>query len=347
MSKNTGNQQSKPAQAPKPPVIASTPPADTNTLSDPTGQPQPPTGGTAPNGADVPSTENATQIDPKVGIVATTLLQKIDGLTSLEYFAKTQEINESVVAADPGIYTDEEIVSATTALQLVAADTVAASVVTIETKVEDTPAAPAAPSTPAEPVSAAPATVSGAVVASASDKVGAVVTAAAVAATVAAKAAPADEEFSEEAQKLIADLAGNNPALQAIEGLRSYIKTMKKGVIQTPQSGAAIQVNLYRTIQGVINDQVKDFPLTYATVLKIFDDHSNGVFGGARLFRFTEALALGPNDLQGFNRIMHLLMATAKVDTRVESAKHLDFIRSLQFGVTEEGRRRVLAFYNK
>lgn len=140
---------------------------------------------------------------------------------------------------------------------------------------------------------------------------------------------------------------GDRTALNAIDGIKQYIDAMKPGKIVDPTEGARQQVVLYRTLQNVINGEQLNFKLLFATVLKIIDENSATVFSGTHIFRFIDQVVLNAEDRQAFLRIVNLLMTGAAVEGRQAAMRHVDFQRSLQYGVTEEGRVRIHSFFNR
>lgn len=160
-----------------------------------------------------------------------------------------------------------------------------------------------------------------------------------------AKVAP---QISTSAKSLIDQLKAlsDSAALNVIDGIAQYMQNMAPGKVINPVDGARQQVILYRTLQNAINGTQRNFRLLFATILKIVDENSKGAFSGAYVFRFTDAVVLNTEDRQGFLRIMNLILTAAAVEGRQIAVRHVDFTRSLQYGVTEEGRVRVLSFFN-
>lgn len=163
------------------------------------------------------------------------------------------------------------------------------------------------------------------------------------------KETPKQEAAPTTSQTLIDQLKklGDRTALNAIDGILQYVEAMKPGKAVNPIDGARQQVVFYRTLQNVINGEQPNFKLLFATVLKIVDENYNGVFGGTHVFRFTDQIILNAEDRQGFLRIVNLLLTGAAVEGRQAAMRHVDFQRSLEYGVTEEGRIRIHSFFNR
>ena len=190
----------------------------------------------------------------------------------------------------------------------------------------------------------------GAVVADATVPVGAVSTPVEIKAVQAQKQASVHAaSFSPSVKGLIEQLRanGNQVAVGVLQTLEQYMTDMAPGKMVTDAVGAKHQVLLFRCIQTAINGVEKDFPLLFATILKVADDHVEGVFNARYLFRFMKDISLNADDRQAFMRIMNLITTAAPVSGRVNAVKFVDFGRTLEFGFSEEGKKKVLGFFNK
>lgn len=161
-----------------------------------------------------------------------------------------------------------------------------------------------------------------------------------------AKAAAPTGAFSAEAQALISSFT-TSAAKNGFAELAEYLKAMAPGRQMDPLKGAQHQVSLYRTLQLLLNQSGDEFPKVFGTLLKVFDEHSLGALGGQRVFRFTDNIALSRDDRFGFERLLNLLVHTANPQGRAAAVKTIDFPRTLQFGVTEDTRRKILGYFNK
>jgi hypothetical protein len=197
---------------------------------------------------------------------------------------------------------------------------------------------------------AAPASQSGTVASSTTAPVGKVATPEQVSVVAAQKAVNATGQvYSPTVQELLAQIeaGGNNAAVNVIHSLKAYMLAMAPGKMILPVDGARQQSLLFRTIQSAINTVDKDFPLLFATILKLVDDNKDGVFNARYIFRFTDEITLNPVDRQAFVRIMNLITTAAPVAGRSVAIKQVDFSRTLEFSFSEEGKRKVLSFFNK
>lgn len=190
----------------------------------------------------------------------------------------------------------------------------------------------------------------GAVVSSASDKVGAAVAPAAVAAVAAQKAAVTKTGiYSPELQALLDHLSTNKIAQAAFAELHNYLVEMKPGKMMDWEQGARYQVSLYRTLQLIINQTTDDFPRVFGTLLAVYHEFGigRGALGPQHLFRFTGMINMTADDIKGFHSLNHLLVMLADPSERAANIKHIDFNVQLQHGLTEDGRRRILAYFNR
>jgi len=139
---------------------------------------------------------------------------------------------------------------------------------------------------------------------------------------------------------------GNQAVILAFNAIFEYMVAMKPGVTMSDDTGARNQANLYRAIRAIIENSGDDFQLSFATLLKLFDEYKDGVFNERYIFRFIENLTLNMNDQQAYRRIVNLIKIAAPVQGRAEALKQLSFTKSLQFGFTDAGKQKVLTFFN-
>lgn len=131
-----------------------------------------------------------------------------------------------------------------------------------------------------------------------------------------------------------------------LEQIEAYIAEMAPKKPQTAASISRWQVLLYRTLTSIINKCDADFYLVWRAVLAAFHSQKDGVFHESAVFRGMEHVVLPVNDQKGFQRILNIIKATAEPASRNAAIKQIDFSRSLEFGVTEAGRSKLLNFYN-
>jgi hypothetical protein len=132
-----------------------------------------------------------------------------------------------------------------------------------------------------------------------------------------------------------------------LDQIAAYIDGMAPKKQQDPNSISRWQVSLYRALCNAANKCDTDFYLIWGAILGAFHQHKDGVFHETAVFRGMEHVALPPNDQKGLQRLLNLIKITANPVGRQAACKQVDFARTLEFGVTEEGRQRLLGFYNQ
>lgn len=214
-------------------------------------------------------------------------------------------------------------------------------------QLQDTSAVEGQPSTTIEPTFDPVAALQGStggVVTSASDKVGETKTQAEVKAVAEVKAATvATGPFSATLQQYVDALSTNPVARNGFEELKSYVVEMKPGRQMNEDLGGQHQVRLYRTLQMLINNVTTDWSRVFGTLLALVHEFEGpqGAFG-VSVFRFTETMKLDSNDRQGFVRLLNMLTMMADPKSRAEQLKFVEWERALHFGLTEDGRTRIL-----
>lgn len=117
-----------------------------------------------------------------------------------------------------------------------------------------------------------------------------------------------------------------------------------------PVSDAVIieqQRLLFEAILKTINDSGEDFEKLMKKVLAFFEQHKNGVFHETRVFRGMDSIPLSQNDRTAFTRLLNLFKLVANPQSRKLAIKQVDLHASLQYGVTEQGKNRLLTFFNQ
>lgn len=134
----------------------------------------------------------------------------------------------------------------------------------------------------------------------------------------------------------------------SFEMISEYMVAMKPGRQIDPVIGGKHQATLFRTIVNLINGAGEDFPVAFDALLKLFwvEGEQNHVFHPQYVMRFMEFTTLAEKDRKGFARLMNLLTNTADPRGRrlvVEQSVRVN--KSLEFDLSEIGRRNVLNFY--
>ena len=132
-----------------------------------------------------------------------------------------------------------------------------------------------------------------------------------------------------------------------IDQILQYIDGMAPKKQQDEASISRWQVSLYRALCSAANKCEDDFYLVWGAILAAFHQHKDGVFHETAVFRGMQHIVLPPNDIKGFQRLLNLIKITANPVGRQAATKQVDFQRTLEFGLTEQGRMKLLNFYNK
>lgn len=150
-------------------------------------------------------------------------------------------------------------------------------------------------------------------------------------------------------EAMVADLkvTGTVAVRTLINQLEQYAANMKPGIPMDAAVGARHQVSLWRAIQNVIERSGDEFKKCYSLLLAFFEEYKDGVFHEKYVFRFTDNVTLSGDELAAFQRVLNLLKLTSAPKSREQSLKQVDLGRTLSVGVTEQGRQRILGFYNR
>lgn len=140
---------------------------------------------------------------------------------------------------------------------------------------------------------------------------------------------------------------GDRRSIDVINMVLEYMKVMSPNKIVNEDTGARAQVNLFRAIQLGVNQDTKDFKLLWNTLLRLVADNLDGLFHKRYINRYVTSMHATTSDVEGFVRLLNLMTTTSVASGRAESLKQIDFNKSLQYGLTDTGRQRLLAFYNK
>ena len=131
-----------------------------------------------------------------------------------------------------------------------------------------------------------------------------------------------------------------------LETLLAYMVAMAPRKPITEVDGARYQVQLYRLLTTVINRLEDDFTPVFTAILRMFDEHSNGVFKETSVFRFIPQLTLAEPDRRQFLALLNMLKVLAPVKGRQIAIKQVDMTRTLGGkAISEVGRQRVLAYF--
>ena len=155
--------------------------------------------------------------------------------------------------------------------------------------------------------------------------------------------APAVAAFDMQAQ--IKDLSLT--AQLALQNIASYAEVMAPKKPISIEDGNRQQIALYRAISTIINKLEGDFEPAFTVLLKFFEHHKKGVFAETHAFRFFDTMPMVEDDRKALMRLLNMIKVLAPVQGRQLALKQVDLNNSLQFGVTEAGKQRVLEYFGK
>lgn len=147
-----------------------------------------------------------------------------------------------------------------------------------------------------------------------------------------------------EADRALKDVPSSS--LTGILRIVEYIKKMNPKKPIEVSEGAKLQAALFRVIQSTINKEEKHFKQIFSAMLAIFLHEKNGVFHESCLFRFMDNVPLNGNEIKAFTRLLNLMKLTCSKESRAVTLKQVDIGKTLQYGLTDDGRRKLIDFYN-
>lgn len=131
-----------------------------------------------------------------------------------------------------------------------------------------------------------------------------------------------------------------------INTILTYVREMAPGKSQTPESMQRQQVNLNSALSGAINRLDGEFKAVWGGILRLAHEHRDGVFHDRYVYRQLQNAPMNPTQRAFFERTMNMIKLTADPQGRKAGLKQFDKDRTMQHGMTEAGRNRLLGFYN-
>lgn len=104
---------------------------------------------------------------------------------------------------------------------------------------------------------------------------------------------------------------------------------------------------LFEALTKTINESGEDFEKLMKMVFAFFEENRAGVFHETRVFRGMDNIPLSANDRAALQRLINMFKLLANPQSRKLNLKQVDLHATLQYGITEVGRNRVLSFFNK
>jgi hypothetical protein len=131
-----------------------------------------------------------------------------------------------------------------------------------------------------------------------------------------------------------------------LTGLDIYKKNMAPKVPVEPSDGAKYQNNLWKVIQSVLeNAPENEFTKIWSIVLIYIHVEREGVFNDKYLYRFAEHWGWGLDELNTFQRVLHLATLTADSTTRKENLKKVSMSKITASGFSERAKQRISNYY--
>ncbi len=155
--------------------------------------------------------------------------------------------------------------------------------------------------------------------------------------------------FSTDGQALIQSIlqTGSDVAKGTITDVLQYAIDMGPTARITPITGSPKQVALYRTLMNGINNGGSDFPLMFATILRIvYELKTTGAFQEKLVYRYFPSMALNKADRDAFAGLIHTLISLSATSGRATAMKQIDFNKLTVFGYSAAGRQRLLSFFS-
>lgn len=131
-----------------------------------------------------------------------------------------------------------------------------------------------------------------------------------------------------------------------VNAILTYVKEMAPGKSQTAETIQRQQVNLNSALSGAINRLDGEFKSVWGGILRLAHEHRDGVFHDRYIFRQLQNAPLNSTQRAFFERTMNMIKLTADPQGRKAGLKQFDKDRTMQHGMTEAGRNRLLAFYD-
>lgn len=131
-----------------------------------------------------------------------------------------------------------------------------------------------------------------------------------------------------------------------LDTLDTYIDRMKPNRPVTAEEGYKYQNSLYRAIMNTLNADISldDFRVLWSVLLLYFKEYNAGVFHERYVCRFNEAWRGNPDELLAYNRLLNLLMNTAKAKSIKEVTKVVSLQKTTD-GFPEKAKQKLLALY--
>lgn len=140
--------------------------------------------------------------------------------------------------------------------------------------------------------------------------------------------------------------SGTAPQKNLINALENYVGFMMPGNAISDDAGARQQYMLWKALIFVIDESPSDeFKKLWNIVLAFFEEYKKTVFHDRYVFRFSEFWQWSDTDLTAMQRIINIIKLTCNPDTRTTGIRKVDLNRSLETGISDNGRQKLVSFY--
>lgn len=127
--------------------------------------------------------------------------------------------------------------------------------------------------------------------------------------------------------------------------LERYVEKMKPGAVISDIDGSELQYQLWKQIWFIAEQApIEEFNRLWNILISYYREYKSSVFGIQYVNRFPHAWSYDPQMLTSLQRVNHLLMTSVR--DRANLHRRLDMTKVLAFGFSEQGRGRILNFYN-
>jgi hypothetical protein len=138
-----------------------------------------------------------------------------------------------------------------------------------------------------------------------------------------------------------------SPTAQVLKhAFDTYVTKMRPRAPVTADDIASNQATLARTLSTIINGlSGNDFHLMFNYVLQQFVQHADATFRPALVNRGMDVVALAPEALRLFQRLINMFSLLGDPATREVAHRQIDLSKTLAGPISEPGRQRVFQFF--
>jgi hypothetical protein len=157
------------------------------------------------------------------------------------------------------------------------------------------------------------------------------------------------ETYSAEAQAVFKRIIETEDSLSinTVADILTYVKTMGPQCPHDRISGSRGQVGLYTALLNYINNAGDNFQLTWSVILRIvFEASATGAFQDHLCFRFFPDMGLDVESRTAFRNLLSIVTSTANASGRATALRQIDFQKALGQKISDDGKNRLLAYYN-